>query len=603
MKKARIYKEKPRGAGKPPTHLSILVSLDLKIYMPPVVVVVVCSQGYFPIFQRGPCANWGAIEGSKCLPPRSILWPARSSFLLSHRTFSIFRACEKMVDHGWIKSVVLASLVISLLGCDGDFTKTCVLSDGITHPSLWDGSCDSATNSDDLGTPTPIRKDPPLTTGRMLPDGTYAMVVQPTGYTDRWCASSCKKMAEKAAEKVRKRQAKAEKAAEKVRKRQAKEKAKRQRLTKKQAKYIEDTALPRALTQRKRIVARCSSARGRRLLHTVRQGVGLWRRRRRRAVTMAALINRVVAKNKAKESCIGKAMRGVNICKIKLGSIPRIASLDAPGFCVLDKDGKPPDSSNAHLYCLSAKPNPHNWYLKAETQSAEPWPGKCYQLNREGARREGKCLDTFKKREKISSCITKDQGLILLKNVQDYEMKDPADNSKTLYVDYIKVSACARTIGGGQRCAVHKWIYGCYAPDKKQRIIWRQIQYPAYIGQKADPKEGKTGIFGRRLLEATQTRTQTAASGNDTENSQLGEDVGLWRRRRRTSKPAADVDKSNPLFKYRDMYDKPAKYGIKKGAKNGAKYGYIVAIRKERDTILGFAKCNPAQKAAAALSV
>ena len=36
------------------------------------------------------------------------------------------------------------------------------------------------------------RKDPPLTTGRMLPDGTYAMVVQPTGYTDRWCASSCK---------------------------------------------------------------------------------------------------------------------------------------------------------------------------------------------------------------------------------------------------------------------------------------------------------------------------------------------------------------------------------------------------------------------------
>ena len=32
-------------------------------------------------------------------------------------------------------------------------------------------------------------KDPPLTTGRMLPDGTYAMVVQPADYAHRWCAS------------------------------------------------------------------------------------------------------------------------------------------------------------------------------------------------------------------------------------------------------------------------------------------------------------------------------------------------------------------------------------------------------------------------------
>ena len=50
------------------------------------------------------------------------------------------------------------------------------------------------------------RKDPPLTTGRMLPDGTYAMVMQPTGYTDRWCASSCKRMAE-ITEKARKSEA------------------------------------------------------------------------------------------------------------------------------------------------------------------------------------------------------------------------------------------------------------------------------------------------------------------------------------------------------------------------------------------------------------
>ena len=50
------------------------------------------------------------------------------------------------------------------------------------------------------------RKDPSLTTGRMLPDGTYAMAVQPTDYTDRWCASF---YADKA-EKARKRQAKEE---------------------------------------------------------------------------------------------------------------------------------------------------------------------------------------------------------------------------------------------------------------------------------------------------------------------------------------------------------------------------------------------------------
>ena len=37
------------------------------------------------------------------------------------------------------------------------------------------------------------RKDPPLTTGRMLPDVTYAMVVKPTGYTQRWCASLAEK--------------------------------------------------------------------------------------------------------------------------------------------------------------------------------------------------------------------------------------------------------------------------------------------------------------------------------------------------------------------------------------------------------------------------
>ena len=51
------------------------------------------------------------------------------------------------------------------------------------------------------------RKDLPLTTGRMLPDGTYAMVVQPTGYTHRWCASLAEKARKRQVEEEAKRRA------------------------------------------------------------------------------------------------------------------------------------------------------------------------------------------------------------------------------------------------------------------------------------------------------------------------------------------------------------------------------------------------------------